>query len=89
MQTTEEVKQDKKREKKVDKEYTKDKAMKKLKRHDDAILCVYSPNGMNGTKVISASADSNFRVWSFEKKTVVSKVGVERPSEEELDPFIE
>lgn len=46
MQTTDEVKHDKKRKEKVDKEYGKDKAMKKLKRHDDAILCVHSPNGI-------------------------------------------
>ena len=43
--------------------------MKKLKRHDDAILCVYSPNGITGTDVISASADFNFRIWRFKKKT--------------------
>jgi hypothetical protein len=65
----------------------KDKSMKKLKRHDDAILCIFSPKGIAGSDVITAS-DSNFRIWSFKKKTIYNSIAVSRPSQEDLDKFI-
>jgi hypothetical protein len=61
--------------------------MKKLKRHDDAIVAIYSKEGPAGKDVITAS-DGNFRIWSFKKKTIYNSVGVNRPSTEELDAFM-
>ena len=34
---------------------------RKLRRHMDSIITLYSPNGPEGIKLISGSADSNFR----------------------------
>lgn len=65
----------------------KDKSMKKLKRHDDAIICIFSPNGPTGTDVITAS-DNNLRIWSFKKKTIYNSIGLVRPSPEELEKFM-
>lgn len=61
--------------------------MKKLKRHDDAILCIFSPKGPTGTDVITAS-DNNFRIWSFKKKTIYNSIGLVRPTPDELDKFM-
>lgn len=61
--------------------------MKKLKRHDDAILCIFSPKGPSGTDVITAS-DNNFRIWSFKKKTIYNSIGLVRPTPDELDKFM-
>lgn len=60
---------------------------KKLKRHDDAILCIYSPKGPAGTDVITAS-EGNFRIWSFGKKTIFKAIDVKRPNQQSLDEFI-
>lgn len=61
--------------------------MKRLKRHDDAILTIFSPKGIAGTDVITAS-DGNFRIWSFKKNTVYNSIGFSRPSQEELEKFM-
>jgi hypothetical protein len=61
--------------------------MKKLKRHEDAIVCIFSPKGSTGTDVITAS-DNNFRIWSFKKKTIYNSIGLVRPSQEEIDQFM-
>jgi len=34
---------------------------RKLRRHNDAIVALYSPNGIQGSKLISGSADQTFR----------------------------
>jgi hypothetical protein len=61
--------------------------VKRLKRHDDAILCIYSKDGMAGKDVITAS-DNSFRIWSFKKNTIYNSIRVQRPSPEELDQFM-
>jgi hypothetical protein len=61
--------------------------MKRLKRHEDAILCIYSKDGVAGKDVITAS-DNSFRIWSFKKKTIYNSIRVQRPSHEELELFM-
>ena len=53
--------------------------MKRLKRHEDAILCIYSKDGTAGKDVITAS-DNSFRIWSFKKKTIYNSIKVQRPT---------
>jgi len=40
--------------------------LKKL--HEDAVLCLYSPGGAEGTEIISGGADEAIRVWKLKKK---------------------
>jgi hypothetical protein len=61
--------------------------MWKLKRHEDAIVCIFSPKGSTGTEVITAS-DNDFRIWSFKKRTIFNSIGLVRPSQEEIDQFM-
>lgn len=67
---------------------------RKLRRHGDMIITLYSPGGPEGGKLISGSADSNFRgkllfekclVWDLQKKRIKKKVQLLRPSESEVE----
>ncbi len=65
---------------------------RKLRKHNDAILCLYSPNGLQGGKLISGSADHTFRglfptsllVWDLEKRKIKRKHELLRPTADEL-----
>jgi F-box and WD-40 domain protein 1/11/F-box/WD-40 domain protein 7 len=62
---------------------------KKLKRHKDAVLSLYSPKGMDGGLLVSGSADHSIRTWDLLKKKISSKLQVNRPEEDRLFKFKE
>lgn len=67
---------------------------RKLRRHNDSIICLYSSNGMQGSKLISGSADQSFRgtntnintnlVWDLKKKKIKRKHQLVRPDQMEI-----
>ena len=53
----------------------------KVKRHDDAILMMTSPDGINGSLLYSASADEKLRVWDMSETTVSKAMPFMRPED--------
>lgn len=37
----------------------------RLKRHQDAILALHSPDGISGCELVSGSADEKLRIWDM------------------------
>jgi len=62
---------------------------KKLKRHKDSVISLYSPKGIDGGLLISGSADHSIRTWDLLKKKISSKLQVSRPDDELLFKFKE
>ena len=69
---------------------------KKLKRHNDQIMSIYSPLGIEGGILVSGSADHEIRSnyqefnlihnveWHLVKKKISNRIDVERPEEDIL-----
>lgn len=60
---------------------------KKLKRHKDAVITIYSPNGIDGGILLSGSADDCIKIWDLENQRNLSRLFVNRPEEEYLMKF--
>ena len=56
----------------------------RLKRHQDAILALHSPKGIEGTLVVSGSADEKLRIWEMKEKTISKSIGFGRPPDSHL-----
>ena len=51
----------------------------RLKRHQDAILALHSPQGITGSLVVSGSADERLRIWDMKEKTISKSIPFGRP----------
>ena len=58
--------------------------LSRLKRHQDAVLALYSPGGLTGTMICSGSADEKLRVWDMDKKTISKAIPFDRPTDDRL-----
>ena len=56
----------------------------RLKRHQDAVLALYSPDGIEGSLICSGSADEKLRVWDLEAKTISKAIPFSRPTDDRL-----
>jgi WD40 repeat protein len=56
----------------------------KIKRHTDAVVSLYSVDGLDGDILISGSADHTCRIWNMKDLKITKRIEVGRPSEEEL-----
>ena len=48
----------------------------KIKRHKDAVLSIYSVEGINGELLISGSADHTVRIWNLNSQKLSKKIEV-------------
>lgn len=58
--------------------------LERLKRHQDAILALHSPHGIEGTELVSGSADERLRIWDMKERKVSKQIEVIRPTNEML-----
>ena len=57
--------------------------LKKL--HEDAVLCLHSPGGVEGSEIVSGGADEAIRVWKLKKKKQQLQVfEVPHPNEKDM-----
>jgi WD40 repeat protein len=56
----------------------------RLKRHQDAILALHSPDGINGNELVSGSADEKLRIWNMKDRKISKSIPVTRPANEKL-----
>jgi len=61
---------------------------KKLKRHKDAVLTIYSPNGIDGGILLSGSADDCIKIWDLENQRNLRRLFVNRPEEDFLLKYV-
>ena len=55
--------------------------VQRLKRHQDAILCLWAPAGETGSMLVSASADEKIRIWDMQTRSISPYISVERPAD--------
>ena len=60
---------------------------KRLKRNNDAVLALHSPQGIDGGLLVSAN--KIITVWDLMKRKKKTKVELKRPSDEHLQNFTE
>ena len=58
--------------------------IQRIKRHQDAILALHSPHGIEGRELVSGSADEKLRIWNMKEKKVSKYIDVIRPNDEML-----
>ena len=72
----------------ADSDYKPIKAAKpyamRLKRHQDAILALHSPQGIEGSLVVSGSADEQLRIWDMKEKSISKAIPFGRPQDHQL-----
>ena len=56
----------------------------KIKRHKDAVLSLYSQDGINGSHLVSGSADHTCRIWDLKANKISERISVARPAEGDL-----
>ena len=56
----------------------------RLKRHQDAVISLHSPDGIKGSLCVSGSADERCRIWDFKEKTISKSIPFDRPSDDRL-----
>ena len=56
----------------------------RLKRHQDAVLALYSPDGIEGQLICSGSADEKLRVWDMKERTISKAIPFARPTDDRL-----
>ena len=59
----------------------------RMKRHDESILALHSPEGMAGDHLITAAADEHFRIWNMAEQQVSGLVPFQRPADSYLLKF--
>ena len=58
--------------------------LQRLKRHQDAVLALYSPDGIDGQLICSGSADEKLRVWDMKERTISKAIPFARPTDDRL-----
>ena len=61
--------------------------IQRLKRHDDAVLMLYSPEGNDGSHLFSASADEVVRIWDMRDRSISKPMSFTRPNDNKLMPY--
>lgn len=61
--------------------------VQRLKRHQDAVLTLYSPDGINGSLFCSGSADERLRVWDLKETKISKAIPFGRPSDDKMVKF--
>ena len=61
--------------------------LQRLKRHDDAVLKLYSPEGSEGSVIFSASADEVMRIWDMSERSISKPMPFKRPNDNRLMPY--
>lgn len=61
--------------------------MQRLKRHDDAVMALYSPEGYQGNVIFSASADEVVRLWDMADRSISKPISFKRPKDNKLMPY--
>ena len=56
--------------------------LSRLKRHQDAVLALYSPDGLTGSLCCSGSADERLRVWDMKETTISKAIPFGRPPDD-------
>ena len=56
----------------------------RLKRHQDAVLALYSPDGAEGSLICSGSADEKLRIWDMKEKSISKAIPFARPPDDRL-----
>ena len=56
----------------------------RMKRHDESILAIHSPQGIAGDHLITASADENMRIWDMGESSMSELISFKRPADSYL-----